>query len=152
MFVQHSVHIQHPVKVCTDALMEGPRTFFPGRGGKNVSKVGLHVAGVKIRKRVVVELGEPVKTATWTVIPLSWRATFPRQLFPEMNGKIELAPTDKEVTRLTVSGMYQAPLGRLGEQIDEALMHNVAEGTVKELAEAIAQRLDETISGGSRPK
>jgi hypothetical protein len=48
-------------------------------------------------------------------------------------------------TRLTVSGMYAPPLGPLGEQLDEVLMHSVAEGTVKELAELIAQRLQESV-------
>jgi hypothetical protein len=146
VYVQHSVHVQHPVNEVSAALAEGPQKWFPRLGGKNVSAVGVHVAGVPVRKRVVVELGEPVKTATWTVVPLTWRATFPKKLFPEMTGKIELAPTDKDVTRLTVSGMYQPPLGKLGEQLDEAVMHNVAEATVKELAESIATRLEKAIS------
>ena len=145
MYVQHSVHIEHPVKACSEALMEGPKKWFPSLGGKNVSKVGVRVAGVPVRKRVAVEIGEPVKTSTWTVIPLTWKATFPEKLFPEMTGKIELAPSDKEVTRLTVSGMYQPPLGSLGRQIDEAVMHNVAEATVKELAESIASMLEKAL-------
>lgn len=145
MYIQHSVHIDHPVKACSEALMEGPPKWFPRLGGKNVTTVGVHVAGVPVRKRVTVELGEPVKTSTWTVIPLTWKATFPKQLFPVMTGKIELAPVDKEVTRLTVSGMYQPPLGKLGEQLDEALMHTVAEATVKELAESIASRLEKSV-------
>jgi hypothetical protein len=148
MYIQHSVHIEHPVKACSDALMEGPRKWFPSLGSKNVSKVGLRVAGVPVRKRVAVEIGEPVKTSTWTVIPLTWKATFPEKLFPEMTGKIELAPSDKAVTRLTVSGMYQPPLGGLGRQLDEALMHNVAEATVKELAESIAARLEKALHKG----
>jgi hypothetical protein len=146
VFVQHTVHLEHSVKACTDALMEGPPKWFPHKDEKNVASVGLHVAGVPVRKRVVVELGEPVQMATWTEIPLTWKATFLSRLFPTMTGKIELAPTDREVTRLTVSGMYQPPLGRLGEQLDEAVMHNVAEGTVKELAESIALRLHTAIA------
>jgi len=134
VYVQHSVHINHPVKSVSGALAEGPQKWFPQTRGKNVSKVGLHVAGVPVRKRVVVELGEPVKTSTWAVIPITWKATFPEKLFPVMTGKIELAPTERDVTRLTVSGMYEPPLGKLGQQLDDALMHNVAEATVKELA------------------
>ncbi len=145
MFIQHSVHIDLPVKACSAALMEGPPKWFPRLGGKNVAAVGVHVAGVPVRKKVTVELGAPVKTSTWTVIPLTWKATFPKMLFPEMTGKIELAPVDKDVTRLTVSGMYRPPLGKLGEQLDEALMHSVAEGTVKELAESIASRLEKAV-------
>ena len=147
MYIQHSVHIDHPVKDVSDALMEGPPKWFPKLGGKNVAKVGVHVAGVPVRKRVNVELGDPVTTSTWTVIPITWTATFPRKLFPVMTGRMELAPVDKKVTRLTVSGMYQPPLGKLGEQLDEALMHGIAEGTVRELAEEIASRLEKAVKG-----
>ncbi|MGH7763192.1 MAG: hypothetical protein ACREOM_02090 [Candidatus Dormibacteraceae bacterium] len=152
MYIQHSVHIAHSIKACSEALAEGPRRWFPRLGGKNVTKVGVHVAGVPIRKKVSVEIGEPQKTPTWTAIPLTWKATFPERLFPEMTGKIELAPSDKEVTRLTVSGMYEPPLGSLGRQLDEALMHNVAEATVKELAESIADRLEKALQEPAQEK
>ena len=145
MYIEHSVHVEHPIKACSAALMEGPRKWFPRIGDRNVSRVGVHVAGIPIRKRVTVQLGEPVKTSTWAVIPLTWKATFPEKLFPEMTGKIELSPSDHDVTRLTVSGMYQPPLGSLGRQLDQALMHNVAEATVKELAESIAARLEKAL-------
>ena len=145
MYIKHSVHIQQPVKACTAALVEGAATWFPRLGENNISSVGVHVAGVPVRKRVVVELGQPVKTATSTIVPMNWKATFPSKLFPTMNGKLEMAPVDVDETRLTVSGMFQPPLGRLGEQLHETVMHNVAEGTVKELAESIAERIEETI-------
>jgi hypothetical protein len=141
MYVHHSVHVEKPIDACTATLLEGPTRWFPRLAAEHDSTVGLHVAGVPVRKRVVVEMGEPVKTASWTVIPLSWKATFPRKLFPAMTGKIELAPVDGAVTRLTVSAMYEPPLGKLGRQLDDSVMHNVAEATVKELAEAIAKRL-----------
>jgi hypothetical protein len=146
MFVRHSVHIDHPVALCTEVLMSGPRKWFPRLSGKGVGSVGVHIGGVPVSKRVVVTLGEPVKTVTWTVIPLEWKATFPEHLFPKMTGKIELAPVDTAVTRLTVSGMYEPPLGRLGKSLDETVMQGVADATVKELAEAIAKRLDAAVS------
>ena len=150
MFIKHSVHIAQPVVACTDALLGGPPKWFLDLGGNETSTVGVHIAGIPVRKKVEVELGEPVKTTTWTVIPLSWKATFPRRLFPMMTGKIELAPVDKNVTRLTVSGMYEPPLGRVGRQLDEALMHKVAEATVQELAESIAKRLDDWATSPQR--
>jgi hypothetical protein len=150
MFIKHSVHIAQPVVACTDALLGGPPKWFLDLGGKTASTVGVRLAGIPVRKKVEVELGEPVKTTTWTVIPLSWKATFPRKLFPMMTGKIELAPVDKNVTRLTVSGMYEPPLGRVGRQLDEALMHKVAEATVQELAESIAKRLDDWATSPHR--
>jgi len=145
MFIRHSVHIDHPVAACTKALMSGPQRWFPRLNDKSVGTVGLHVAGVPVRKHVVVSIGKPVKTATWTVIPLDWRATFPEQLFPSMTGRIELAPVDKTVSRLTVSGMYEPPLGKVGQQLDETLMKGIAGATVKELAEAIAKLIDAAV-------
>jgi hypothetical protein len=41
--------------------------------------------------------------------------------------------------------MYEPPLGKLGAQLDEAVLHNVAEGTVKELAQLIADRLGKAV-------
>jgi len=125
--------------------MSGPRKWFPRLSGKGVGSVGVHIGGVPVSKRVVVTLGEPVKTATWTVIPLDWRATFPQQLFPKMTGRVELAPVDKAVTRLTVSGMYEPPLGKVGKELNATLMQGVADNTVKELAEAIAKRLEAAV-------
>lgn len=150
MFVRHSVHIDHPVAACTEALMSGPRKWFPRLSGKNVGSVGVHIAGVPVRKRVVVTVGEPIRTATWTVIPLDWRATFPEHLFPSMTGRIEIAPVDKDVSRLTVSGMYEPPLGKLGKQLDETVMQGIAEATVKELAETIAKRIETAVSAQAR--
>jgi len=46
-----------------------------------------------------------------------------------------------------VSGVYEPPLGRVGEDLNEAVMHPVAELTVRELAEAIAKRL---VRSGSK--
>jgi hypothetical protein len=146
MYVKHSVHIDQPIKDCSDALMSGPSKWFPKLGVGGQGTVGLHVAGVPVHKRVTVEVGEPVKTSTWAEIPLTWKATFPEKLFPVMTGKVELTPVDNNVTRLTVSGMYEPPLGRLGKQLDDALMHGAAEATVKELAESIAQRLDKAVA------
>lgn len=143
--VQHTVHIQQPVRSVSSALLEGPMKWFPSVKGEKVATVGLHVAGVPVRKKVEVEIGEPVKTTTWAVVPLTWKATFPEKLFPVMTGKIEVAPSGKSETRLTVSGMYAPPMGKLGEQLDEALLHRVAEGTVRELAESIAERLEAAI-------
>jgi hypothetical protein len=141
MYVQHSVHIDRSVEECARLLERGPRTWFPRLEGDGKSDVGLRVAGVSIRKGVTVALGEPENRGDWTDVPISWKATFPERLFPVLTGRLELVPVEKQVTRLTVSGMYEPPLGRLGELIDDAVMHTVAEATVRELTESIAGQL-----------
>ena len=147
MFVQHSVHIASPIETVTAVFTRDPHTWLrhlvDGR-----TEVGPRVAGVAIQKKVVIEVGPPLASGSWTEVPITWAATFIKRLFPVMTGKVELAPVDARVTRLTVCGMYQPPLGRLGKQFDDALMHRVAEATVKELAESIAERLGAECSDG----
>jgi hypothetical protein len=41
--------------------------------------------------------------------------------------------------------MYDPPLGKLGEQLNETVMHKVAERTVRELAESITKKLSRAI-------
>jgi hypothetical protein len=146
MHVTHSVHISRPVVECEAALAEAAPSWFPRMNAEKSSSVGPKVAGLPLRKRVEVELGTPMKAGDWTNVPVTWKATGPQALFPVMSGRIELVPVEKNVTRLTVSGMYEPPLGKVGEQLDNALMHNVAEGTVKDLAESIAEKLSRPAS------
>jgi hypothetical protein len=127
------------------ALARGPGEWFPHLEEPNQAAVGPQVAGIGIRKKVDVEFGEPVAAGSWTEVPVTWRARSVPHMFPVMTGKIELAPVDSRNTRLTVCGMYQAPLGELGEYLDRAFMHNVAEATVRDLAESIAERLEPLI-------
>jgi hypothetical protein len=150
MFIRHSVHIDHPVAACTKALMSGAEKWFPRLNDKSMATIGMHIAGVPVRKRVAVSVGKAVKTATWTVIPLDWKATFPESLFPSMSGRIEMAPVDAIVSRLTLSGMYQPPMGPVGRRLDETLMRGMADATIKELAESIAKRIDTAVSAHAK--
>jgi hypothetical protein len=152
VLVQYSVHIGRPIEVVLAALAGGSREWFPRFDGDSDADVGPQVAGHELQK-VAIEVGEPVIVGDWTEVPVKWQATFVQDLFPVMTGNVELAPLAAQITRLTVCGMYEAPHGRLGEQLDEALMHRTAEATVKELAESIAKRLVMGLSddGLSRP-
>ncbi len=145
MFVQHSVHVDRSASECAKVLERGPRTWFPHLDGEGETAVGLRVAGISVQKRVTVELGEPERKGDWTNVPITWKATFPEKLFPTLSGRLELTPVEKKVTRLTLSGMYEPPLGRLGGLIDDAVMHSVAEATVREVAESIARQLGAVI-------
>jgi hypothetical protein len=55
-----------------------------------------------------------------------------------------VAPTSG-CTRLTLSGMYEPPLGKVGELVDAAVMHNVADATVRELTESIGKQLGAVV-------
>ena len=132
--VGHAVEIPRPIATLSRALIEAPHEWFP-------RTVGVHIGAVPVRKRVVVEFGEAVRTSTWAVIRVNWRATFPQRLFPTMEGKVSLSPAGKTASKLTISGVYLPPLGHFGEDLNEAGLHAIAERTVQELAQAVARRL-----------
>lgn len=142
MYITHTVHIPHSMSDCVAAVARGPRTWFPDLNDDRRSRVGVTVAGIALRKRVAVELGSLIQDGSWAEVPITWKATVAKPFFPIFNGKVQLAPVDPTVTRLTVSGMYKPPLGRLGMELDEALMHNVADATVRQLADSISRQLD----------
>jgi hypothetical protein len=145
VFVNHSVHIDSPILEVSLALARGSSEWFPALEEPSLAAVGPQVAGIGIRKKVAVEFGEPVAAGSWTEVPIAWKATSVHKLFPVMTGKIELAPVDSRSTRLSVCGMYEPPLGPLGKHVDDAFMHKVAEATVRDLAQSIAERLETLI-------
>lgn len=145
MFVEHSIHICQPIEKVSAVVALGTREWFPGLDDSGQAEVGPQIAGVGIRTKVAVEVGQPVTLGDWIQIPITWKATFVERLFPVMTGKVEFAPLDARTTRLSVCGMYEPPLGPLGRQIDNAVMHTVAEATVKDLAESLARRFEAVV-------
>jgi hypothetical protein len=141
MFVERSIHIDHPVEAVKAIIAAGPHAWFAQLDDSGETEVGLHIAGIGLRKKVAVEVGPLVTTGDWAEIPITWKATFIEKLFPVMTGKVELSPVDALTTKLTVCGMYEPPFGSLGKQVDDAFMHTVAEATVADLAHSIAGRI-----------
>jgi hypothetical protein len=76
------------------------------------------------------------------VIAIAWTPTSAKAVLPDFDGTLELVRIDPSECRLTVSGTYGPPLGTIGAELDAAVMHKVAEATVRDVAESIAERLD----------
>src|SRR5207245_1794041 len=108
MYVRHSVHIKQSFSLCAQALSSEPGKWFP-RLVAGTSSVGPLVAGVPVRKRVKVTVGQPIQAGTWFTMPIDWTPSSASQLFPAMKGRLELAPVDPTETRLTISGTYAPP-------------------------------------------
>jgi hypothetical protein len=137
MFIQHSVQIDQPVESVMAVLAAGPAEWFARLD--DFARVGL-------RKKITVEVGLPLTVGDRTTIPVTWKAAFIEKLVPVMTGNVELAPIDAQTTELTVSGIYEPPLAKLGILLDETFMRKVAQRTVIDLAGSIAKRLSAAAS------
>jgi len=68
----------------------------------------------------------------FAIVAMRWEAIGPGgALFPALDADIKLAPAGEDATMLTVSGVYRPPLGGLGTGLDRAIMHRVAQATIR---------------------
>jgi len=69
---------------------------------------------------------------------MSWKPAGLASLFPTLEADIELGELGPERTQLSISARYTPPLGSLGRVLDRALLHRVAEATVKDFLDGAA--------------
>ena len=73
-----------------------------------------------------------MKFPSKTVLPMSWRPIGMEGLVPSLEADVEIASLGPRRAQLSISGRYEPPMGALGRAIDRALMHRVAEATLKD--------------------
>lgn len=147
MFAQHSVTLSHRSDKVAAVLAAPSHPWsvgLDGDGRELLAKVGVRIGRLPIYKHVQLTLGQlPSAIPTNRVmLAVSWEAVGGPPLFPRMEGTLHVQPEESESTRLTLNARYDPPLGKLGELIDRALMHRVAQATIKDFTERLAGRLE----------
>jgi hypothetical protein len=94
-----------------------------------------------VAKTVRLEVGEPVGEDETMLLPVVWEATGTPGLFPRMEAEVVLAALGPALTQLSLRGSYRPPLGPIGRVLDRALLHRVAEASVKGFVDRIARVL-----------
>jgi hypothetical protein len=72
---------------------------------------------------------------------MTWHATGVETLFPSLEADLEVAALGASRTQLSVSARYRPPLGPVGRVIDRALLHRVAEATIKDFLDRTGEIL-----------
>jgi hypothetical protein len=119
------------------------------RGDELLAEVGF---GERIRfaRQVKLTLGAPIRAAEKTVIPLRWRPTNAPGLFPPLDADLEVAALAPGRTQLAMSARYDPPLGVVGKMIDRTILYRVAEATIKDFLDRLADALLLGAGRGSR--
>src|SRR5689334_20232337 len=98
MFLRAYVELNLPIVQVEEILLHTPAEWIPGlassageHGDQLLAEVGFPVNGRQVGKRVEIELGAPVRTPGRTWLPVTWRATGPRAIFPSLEGELEVA-------------------------------------------------------------
>jgi len=153
MFIRYYVELSHPLLEVERGLLQAPSSWLPDlaesadeRGQRLLVDVGFPMDGHRILKRVSIVMAEPVRSPARTWMPISWRATGPSGLFPILDGDLEIASLGPTCTQLAFSARYSPPLGFIGRTVDRALLSRVAEATVKDFVDRIAERLEAQVA------
>ena len=102
-----------------------------------------------VRREVQISVGETMRFPSKTVLPISWRPASGNRLLPALEADLEIAPLGPRRTQLAISARYDPPLGAIGQAIDRALLHRVAEATVKDFLDRTARKLPYLPAGAA---
>jgi hypothetical protein len=146
MFVRYFIELPDPADQVAAVLFRDPEAWVPGLARQAddgaerlLAEVGFSPAKIRVEKRVEIEVGTPMALPSKTVLPISWKATGPEGLFPSLEADLELAPLGSARAQLAISARYTPPLGLLGRAIDRALLHRVAEATLKDFLDRVGR-------------
>jgi hypothetical protein len=150
MFLRYFIDLPLPVEAVEQALLAAPATWLPSladragsRGEELLTEVGIGPAGRGLRKRVQVELGRVIRHPSRTTVAMTWRPTGAGALLPVLEAELEVGGLGVHRTQLALNASYRPPLGTVGRAIDRALLHRVAEATVKDFLDHVGLAIQE---------
>lgn len=136
--------IDRPYEVLEDRLRSGPENWVPGFAldGERISgELAYEQAGTRVRRRISLRLGPIQRFAYGLTIQIGWRGARHAQLYPELEGHLRLERRQPSGSSLRLDARYTPPAGKVGATVDRALMHRVAESSVREFLAGVAERL-----------
>ena len=158
MFARYFIELPFPASVVERALARDQAHRLGAiaqranqRGDELLADVGIGERH-RVERTVEVRLGAAIRAATKTVVPFSWQAVGPgRNLFPTLDADLEIAPLGSASTQLSISARYVPPLGLVGRMLDRAVLHRVAEATIKDFLDQVGAGVAETVADDDRP-
>jgi hypothetical protein len=148
MFIRYYIELPLPVAVVKRALVGSSAGWLSAmageaqaRGDGLLGEVGVGPLGVRLRRQVTIQLGEPVRFPSMTSLPLTWEPVGLEGLLPRLDASLELGSLGEDRTQLAISARYRPPLGVVGQAVDRVLLHRVAEATVKDFLDRLGQAI-----------
>jgi hypothetical protein len=138
-----SAPIREPYPAVARVLAEGPLAWLPDVEvvtGGCTAEIGIGAPERRISRRVLVEAGTAQQDSGGMTVSVRWSALEHPDLYPRLAGRLRLEPSGPG-SRLRLDAGYLPPAGRWGAALDRALLHQVAEASVREFVERVAIRL-----------
>lgn len=154
VFTRTFIEIGQPFEAVEDALLGPPEKWLPDPvptfHPSGLRQLDVRIGAGGLTKKVHLSIGDPTREPTKTTLPVSWLASGPSSLFPELAGTLEISRFGPRQTLLALLVEYTPPIGGLGEILDEAVLHRLAWATLSSFSEDVAASLD-ALARRSRP-
>ena len=151
MFARYYVELPLDPERVVNALTYEPGAWIPGlasdahqEGDRLLAEVGFG-GEVRVARQVAIEVGRPIRVTAKTIVPIRWDPVGGAGLFPALDADLEIAPLEGGRTQLAISARYVPPLGPFGRVVDRAVLHRVAEATLKDFLDSVRVAL---LAGG----
>lgn len=100
---------------------------------------------------IELEVGKPIQSLESTTIPMSWIAASATGLFPRMDAEVVISRLNASLTHLEFRGSYRPPLEGVGRVLDRLAFHRIAESTVRNFLDRLAEAVVAEVRAG-RPE
>ncbi len=147
-FIEDSVDVSCPFEAVRRRFVDDGTWFAPlaseaeGEGEALFFRVGPSWASRRVEREVRVRHGVVRDLGVAVVVPISWQSNGLPALFPVLEGEVELLPLNTDRSRVSLFAFYEPPLGQLGGQLNRALLHHVAQSTIRSFLVRVAERLE----------
>jgi hypothetical protein len=131
------------VRARLGALAQGGLLMSASNDAYGAEITGLmRVGPAGITRLVRVQFRDLLERPNIAGLALRWEVTGPGgALFPVLDADLELVRAGPQTTWLTLNGAYRPPLGALGQVLDRAILHRVADATIRGFLSRIAADL-----------
>jgi hypothetical protein len=158
MFVRYYMELPLPARQVEDVMLDAPAEWLSTvageaqrRGDHLLTEVGVGPLGLRLGRRVAIQVGQPVRFPSMTSLPLTWEPVGLDGVLPRLDADIELGSLGEDRTQLAISARYRPPLGALGRTVDRVLLHRVAEATVKDFLDRVGAAITSQAADDDEP-
>ncbi|MDA8318136.1 MAG: hypothetical protein M0010_23650 [Actinomycetota bacterium] len=157
VFLRDFVDVDQPQQLVSERLATGQSWFgrLASAAGDDTEshlvRLGLTALGDLdlVTREVRVRMGTPTLLEGGVVVPLRWEDGRRPNLFPVLDGNLEVASVGPGQSRLILHASYRPPFDGVGRAIDRALLHRVAESTVRSFLRKVAETLEDWPKDGA---
>jgi hypothetical protein len=155
IFIDDFIDVPLPLAIVRGRFVDAEKWLTDLAGGAEGDGEALRIqigptwVGGLMSRKVEVTLGPPRERGEARVMELEWKAIGLASALPVLNGDLELAPLGLLHCRLTLAASYLPPFGELGRALDRALLHRVAQSTVRSFLERVDSSLEADHGGAT---